>query len=117
MSFLVDGTVVGIYKKNDFVEEVNEVTGEPVETVVGAHYLQVIVQKIMDDGSAKAEVVDFKTEEPEIYKPLIGKRHQLSVAFSFWNMNGRSGLAYKVLDSDNKSKFEKTNARSPQTPA
>lgn len=107
MSFYVDGTVVGIYKKNDFVEEVNEVTGEAVEKVTGGHYIQIMVHKLMEDGSAKAEVLDFKTEDPEIYTKLIGKRNQLAVAFSHWNMNGRSGLSYKVLDLANKAKFDK----------
>lgn len=109
MSFYVDGTVVGIFKKDDFVNEVNEVTGEPVETVIGSHYVQIMVNKTMEDGSLKAELLDFKTEEPEIYTSLNGKQNLFAVAFSHWNMNGRSGLSYRMLDSANKAKFNKTD--------
>lgn len=108
MSFYVDGTVVTIYKKNDFKSKVNEVTGEAMEVTEGGHYVQVMISQLMEDGSAKAELIDFKTAEPEIYQPLLNKRNMLAVDFSHWNMNNRSGLSYKMLDSANKAKFNKT---------
>ncbi|GAA5096969.1 hypothetical protein [Wohlfahrtiimonas larvae] len=110
MSFYVEGVVVGTFKKDDFVNEVNEVTGEAIDTVIGAHFVQIMVNQTMEDGSSKAELLDFKTEDHELYKTLIGKRNLFAVTVKPWNINGRFGLSYKMLDSANKAKFNKTES-------
>lgn len=108
MSFYVDGLITTIYKKDDFT---NKETGEFTE---GGHYVQVMVLETMADGSNKAELIDFKTSDPDLYTPLLNKKLLLAFDFSHWKMNNRSGLSYKMLDSANKAKFEKAKTPSQQ---
>lgn len=77
MKIIIEGTLLSIYKSNDFKDK------ETGEISHGKHKLQLLVANELKNGSVKNEMQDISIPEDKVkeYESLIGKSVQIKCDF------------------------------------
>jgi hypothetical protein len=72
----LSGTLIGAYKSNDFTKESGEV-------VKGKGKLQLMLDRVLKDGSIKKELIDISVPlgKYEAYRKEIGKSVEVDVEY------------------------------------